>query len=60
MEHFVTRCAQGDQVLVRIVSLPTAKLLMVNFEARHCTTPLASPAIAAQHLSLQPFVSDRI
>jgi len=46
MSHTVAVAAECDQVFFRVLAGVTAKLLVVNFEVRHRSAGLASPAIA--------------
>ncbi len=46
MDLFVTRSAQGDQVLFRIVAEQAARLNMVHLEVCHTATILTAPAVA--------------
>ena len=41
--------AEGDEVLIAIVPLPTSELLVVNLEAGRRATGLAAPAVAVEH-----------
>ena len=52
----MARPAQGDQVLLGIVAGVTAKLFVVDFQARQSATELTPPAIATQHLLPESFI----
>jgi hypothetical protein len=60
MRFRVALCAQRDQVQLGIIAGLTAKLLMVNFQIRHCATRLTPPAIATRNLLSQILVRNRI
>jgi hypothetical protein len=51
----MTRRTQRNQVLFRIIAGMAAKFLMVDFQVRHASAGLTSPAITAQHLVPQSF-----
>jgi hypothetical protein len=46
----MTRGAEGDQVFFGVVAGVAAKLFVMDFQVRHRSARLASPAIATQHL----------
>ena len=46
----VTSVTERDEVRNGIISRMAAKLLVVDFEARHRTTQLTAPPVAAQDL----------
>jgi hypothetical protein len=48
MRSGVALSAKGDEVLLGIVAGLTAKLLVMNFQVRHCSARLTSPAITTQ------------
>jgi hypothetical protein len=41
---------QRDQVILRIITTPTAKILVMNLQVRPGPARLASPTVATQHL----------
>ena len=43
--------AERNQILFRIVPRLAAKMIVVDFQARHRAARLTSPAIATQHLT---------
>ncbi len=49
MRNGVTDCAQCDQVRFGVISQTAPKVLVVNFQVRHCAARLTPPAIAMQH-----------
>jgi hypothetical protein len=52
----MTRRAEGNQVWLGVPTSVAPKLLVVDFQIRHRSTALTSPAIAMQHLLPQLFV----
>jgi hypothetical protein len=60
MRAGVTDCAQCDQVRFGVISQTAPKVLMVNFQVRHCATGLTPPSIATQHLLSQILIRHRI
>jgi len=52
----VTRCAERDQVLFRIVPGMAAKLFVVNLQIRHRAARLTPPTITAQYLLLKTLI----
>ena len=52
----MTVAAQGDQVLLGIISGLAAELFVVNFEIRHRAARLASPAVSPEYLIAKFFI----
>jgi hypothetical protein len=60
MRGRVTRIAQRDQVLFRVIPGVTAKFFVMDFKIGHAAAGLASPAIPAEHMPAELFVFLRI
>jgi hypothetical protein len=56
----VARSAECNKVALGIIAVVAAKLLVVDFQVRHRTARLTSPAIATQYLLPQVLVRHRI
>jgi len=52
MDLFVTRSAQGDQVLFSVVAEQAAWLNVMNLELTHTPAILATPSVSLQNLSM--------
>lgn len=50
MQGSMTGVAERNQVLFRVISGATAKLLVVDLQIRHRTACLTAPQVPAQHL----------
>jgi hypothetical protein len=51
---------EGNQIRLGIIPSMAAELLMVDFQIRHCTAGLASPAIATKYQLPPSFVQKRL
>jgi hypothetical protein len=60
MDLFVTRRAQGDQILFGIITEPAARLNMMHLEFTHRSAMLAAPPVSLQYFFPQLVVRDRI
>lgn len=52
----MTGIAERNQVLFRVIASMAAKLLVVDFQIRHCSACLTAPRVPAQHLLPQTLV----
>jgi hypothetical protein len=52
----VTLETQRNEIALRIISLTTSKLGVVDLQIRHRAADLASPAIALKHLQAKPLI----
>jgi len=52
----VAICAEGNQIVFGIFPRVTAKLLVMEFQVRHGTAELASPAVALKNALAEFFV----
>jgi hypothetical protein len=49
VDQLVAWRAQGDEIFLRIVALPTPELGVVDLQIRHRPTGLAAPSVTPQH-----------
>ena len=51
---------EDNEISFRVIAAVAAKELVMDFEAAHCTTRLAAPAVSPEYLLPQILIRDRI